>query len=163
MTGNDTRLIFSASLVNFPVGDFSIANFKQKNNYFHQIVMKLQQEVLCNTHFVQLERHSLLFRHYAFVDTKDYLADQLFIKQMVRAWFDQEYAKEGSPFLAILCHVKKKDSAKFLAALDALKNKMILCGYPEYEAEIQKMMRHSRLQSGGLDYGKSTLPMNAQG
>ena len=59
--------------------------------------------------------------------------------------------------------LKKKDSAKFLAALDALKNKMILCGYPEYEAEVQKMMRHSRLQSGGLDYGKSTLPMNAQG
>ena len=87
MTGNDTRLIFSASLVNFPVGDFSIANFKQKNNYFHQIVMKLQQEVLCNTHFVQLERHSLLFRHYAFVDTKDYLADQLFIQEKVRVYF----------------------------------------------------------------------------
>ena len=90
MTGNDTRLIFSASLVNFPVGDFSIANFKQKNNYFHQIVMKLQQEVLCNTHFVQLESHSLLFRHYAFVDTKDYLADQLFILEKVRVYFRQE-------------------------------------------------------------------------
>ena len=65
--------------------------------------------------------------------------------------FDKEYAKEGSPFLAILCHVKKKDSAKFIAALDALKNKMILCGYPEYEAEVQKMMRHLEEAKGGSD------------
>lgn len=40
-----------------------------------------------NTHFVQLESHSLLFRHYAFVDTKDYLADQLFIQEKVRVYF----------------------------------------------------------------------------
>lgn len=113
--------------------------------------------------YLKIRKPSLRYDYFLFFDTPEYLADQLFIKQMVRVWFDQEYAKEGPPFLAILCHVKKKDSAKFLAALDALKNKMILCGYPEYEAEIQKMMRHSRLQSGGLDYGKSTLPMNAQG
>ena len=111
--------------------------------------------------YLKIRKPSLRYDYFLFFDTPEYLADQLFIKQMVRVWFDQEYAKEGSPFLAILCHVKKKDSAKFLAALDALKNKMILCGYPEYEAEVQKMMRHSRLQSGGLDYGKSTLPMNA--
>ena len=64
------------------------------------------------------------YDYFLFFDTPEHLADQLFIKQMVRVWFDQEYAKEGSPFLAILCHVKKKDSAKFLAALDALKNKI---------------------------------------
>ena len=38
-----------------------------------------------------------------------------------------------------------------LAALDALKNKMILCGYPEYEAEVQKMMRHLEEAKGGSD------------
>lgn len=92
--------------------------------------------------YLKIRKPSLQYDYFLFFDTPEYLADQLFIKQMVRVWFDQEYAKEGSPFLAILCHVKKKDSAKFLAALDALKNKMILCGYPEYEAEAQKMMRH---------------------
>jgi hypothetical protein len=104
--------------------------------------------------YLKIRKPSLRYDYFLFFDTPEYLADQLFIKQIVRVWFDQEYAKEGAPFLAILCHVKKKDSAKFLAALDALKNKMILCDYPEYEAEVQKMMRHSRLQSGGLDYGK---------
>ena len=101
--------------------------------------------------YLKIRKPSLRYDYFLFFDTPEYLADQLFIKQKVRVWFDKEYAKEGSPFLAILCHVKKKDSAKFIAALDALKNKMILCGYPEYEAEVQKMMRHLEEAKGGSD------------
>ena len=101
--------------------------------------------------YLKIRKPSLRYDYFLFFDTPEYLADQLFIKQKVRVWFNQEYAKEGSPFLAILCRVKKKDSAKFLAALDALKNKMILCGYPEYEAEVQKMMRHLEEAKGGSD------------
>ena len=101
--------------------------------------------------YLKIRKLSLRYDYFLFFDTPEYLADQLFIKQKVRVWFDKEYAKEGSPFLAILCHVKKKDSAKFIAALDALKNKMILCGYPEYEAEVQKMMRHLEEAKGGSD------------
>ena len=101
--------------------------------------------------YLKIRKPSLRYDYFLFFDTPEYLADQLFIKQKVRVWFDQEYAKEGSPYLAIFCRVKKKDSAKFLAALDALKNKMILCGYPEYEAEVQKMMRHLEEAKGGSD------------
>ena len=101
--------------------------------------------------YLKIRKPSLRYDYFLFFDTPEYLADQLFIKQKVRVWFDKEYAKEGSPFLAILCHVKKKDSAKFIAALDALKNKMILCGYPEYEAEVQKMIRHLEEAKGGSD------------
>ena len=101
--------------------------------------------------YLKIRKPSLRYDYFLFFDTPEYLADQLFIKQKVRVWFEQEYAKEGSPFLAIFCRVKKKDSAKFLAALDALKNKMILCGYPEYEAEVQKMMRHLEEAKGGSD------------
>ena len=101
--------------------------------------------------YLKIRKPSLRYDYFLFFDTPEYLADQLFIKQKARVWFDKEYAKEGSPFLAILCHVKKKDSAKFIAALDALKNKMILCGYPEYEAEVQKMMRHLEEAKGGSD------------
>lgn len=101
--------------------------------------------------YLKIRKPSLRYDYFLFFDTPEYLADQLFIQQKVRVWFDKEYAKDGSPFLAILCHVKKKDSAKFIAALDALKNKMILCGYPEYEAEVQKMMRHLEEAKGGSD------------
>ena len=101
--------------------------------------------------YLKIRKPSLRYDYFLFFDTPEYLADQLFIKQKGRVWFNQEYAKEGSPFLAIFCRVKKKDSAKFLAALDALKNKMILCGYPEYEAEVQKMIRHLEEAKGDAD------------
>lgn len=51
-----------------------------------------------------------------------------------------DYAKDGSPYLAIFCHVRKKDVPKFLAALEDLKKSMILCGHPHYEDEISSIM-----------------------
>ena len=78
--------------------------------------------------------------YFMFFDTTPYLADQLFIQHKVRVWFDKEYAKEGSPYLAIFCHVRKKDVPRFLEALEDLKRSMILCGHPEYEKEISEFM-----------------------
>ena len=75
---------------------------------------------------------SLFFFHFAFIDTDDYLADQLFIRHKVRVHFGQEYEKKDSPFLLILCKVRKRDVNGFLDALGELENKMILKGYPEY-------------------------------
>ena len=92
--------------------------------------------------YLKIRRVSLRYDYFLFFDASEYLADQLFIRQKVRVWFDEENAKKGSRFLAILCHVKKKDSHRFIDAIAALRNKMLLCGYPEYEAEVQKMLRH---------------------
>ncbi len=64
----------------------------------------------------------------------------MFIRHEVRVWFESEYAKDGSPYLAIFCHVRKKDVPKFLAALEDLKKSMILCGHPHYEDEISSIM-----------------------
>ena len=94
--------------------------------------MKLQQEVLCNTHFVQLESHSLLFRHYAFVDTKDYLADQLFIQEKVRVYFRQETHRTDNDYCVIFCKVRKRDETAFLTALQKLPSKMLLLGHAGY-------------------------------
>lgn len=92
--------------------------------------------------YLKIKKLSLRYNYFLFFDTPEYLADQLFIRQKVRVWFDEEYAKKGSRFLAILCHVKKKDSHRFIDAIAALRNKMLLCGYPEYETEVQKMLSH---------------------
>ena len=80
-------------------------------------------------------------------------------------WFDKEHAKEGSPFLAILCHVKKKDSAKFLAVLDALKNKMILCGYKRlFKLLIDKDMTQRELSDqSGVSYLTLTKMRKGEG
>lgn len=77
-----------------------------------------------------IEKFSFRYDYFMFFDTTPYLADQLFIRHQVRVWFDSEYAKEGSPYLAIFCHVRKKDVPKFLAALEDLKKSMMLCGHP---------------------------------
>ena len=87
-----------------------------------------------------IEKFSFRYDYFMFFDTTPYLADQLFIRHQVRVWFDSEYAKEGSPYLAIFCHVRKKDVPKFLAALEDLKKSMMLFGHPNYEPEIRIFM-----------------------
>lgn len=87
-----------------------------------------------------LEKFSLQYDYFVFFDDLAHLADQLFIKHEVRVRFEREYAKAGCPYLAVFCHVKKKDVPKFLAALEDLKNSMMLCGHPNYIEEISSFM-----------------------
>ena len=93
---------------------------------------------------------SLFYDYFVFFDTTPYLADQLFIRHKVRVWFDQEYAKDGSPYLAVFCRVRKKDVPKFLAALEDLKNSMMLCGHPHYVEEISSFMDEMEKMKGTL-------------
>lgn len=87
-----------------------------------------------------IRKFSLRYAYFMFFDTTLYLADQLFIQHRVRAWFEREYTKKDSPYIAIFCHVRKQDVPQFLDALENLKKSMILCGHPEYEAEISSFM-----------------------
>ena len=87
-----------------------------------------------------IEKFSLRFDYFMFFDVESYLADQLFIKHKVRVWFGDEYKRDGSPYLAIFCKVKKKDVPAFLEALEELKKSMLICGYLDYEEEIDDFM-----------------------
>lgn len=95
-----------------------------------------------------IEKFSLRFDYFVFFDTEPYLADQLFIRHQVRVWFDSEFRKDGSPYVAIFCHVKKKDALRFLEALDELKKSMIICGHPNYENEISCVMEQMEDMKG---------------
>ena len=81
---------------------------------------------------LKLAKWSLFFRYYVFVDVKEYLADNLFIYEKVRVWFQKEYWKEDTCYKIIFCKVRKKDELKFLEALKKLENKMLLFGYSDY-------------------------------
>lgn len=83
--------------------------------------------------YFALQKFSLLYDHYAFVDAPEYLADQLFIRHQVTVHFGHEFTHPDHPYVIIFCKVRKKDSERFLLALDELHNKMILCGHPNYE------------------------------
>ena len=87
-----------------------------------------------------LKKFSLRYNYYAFFDVREYLADRLFIQHKVRVWFDGEYEKEGSKYIAVLCHVRKKDTNEFLSALENLNRTMLICGYTDYESEAESIM-----------------------
>lgn len=83
--------------------------------------------------YLTLERFSMLYDHYAFIDVPEYYADQLFIQHQVTVRFGKEFQHPDHPYVVIFCKVRKRDRDKFLSALSELNRKIILCGYPEYE------------------------------
>ena len=79
-----------------------------------------------------IERFSLRYAYFAIIDTKDYLADQLFIRPKVRVWFGREFMHPESRYAVIMCKCKKRDVNAFLSAIAELPNKMLLCGNTDY-------------------------------
>ena len=71
--------------------------------------------------YLKINRPSLRYSYYFFFDTTPYLADQIFIRHEIRVWFGQEFAKDGSPYRGIFCHVRKKDAPVFEACMEELK------------------------------------------
>ena len=76
---------------------------------------------------------SLLWAHFAFIDVPAYLADQLFIKHQVTVHFGEEHHHPEANYIIIFCKVRKKDTDRFLAALEELPDKMLICGHLDYE------------------------------
>lgn len=109
-----------------------------------------------------LEKFSLRYDYFAFFDTTPYLADQLFIRHKVRVWFDREYERPGSSCIIIFCHVRKRDVPRFLAALEDLKNNMMLCGYPEYQTEISQFMDEAEKMKGAVSRGEGDTGQKAE-
>ena len=75
-------------------------------------------------YYQPIDRPSLRYAYYAFLDTDAYLADPIFIKHQVRVRFREEYVRNDSPYRVIFCQVRKRDRMRFLAAMEELPNKM---------------------------------------
>lgn len=90
--------------------------------------------------YFEVKQFSLLYAHYAIIDVPEYYADQLFIKHRVTVRFGHEYTHPQEPYVIIFCKVRKRDRERFLAALEELPNKMLLCGYPGYDAFCEAFM-----------------------
>lgn len=83
--------------------------------------------------YFSLRRISLFWSYFAFIDVPEYLADQLFIRHEVTVHFGDEMANPDNEYRIIFCKVRKVDEERFLAALQDLPNKMLLCGHTDYE------------------------------
>lgn len=90
--------------------------------------------------YIELSRFPVFFRHYAFIDVPEHLADSLFIRHKVRVRFGQEYTNDQQGYSFIFCKIRKKDEKPFLEALGELSNKMMLCRHPDYDDFCQKTL-----------------------
>ena len=77
---------------------------------------KTEMEGYILKNYYKLQSPSFFKFQYVFLDSEDYLADQLFIKYKVTVDFGDEYVKENSPYHVIL-QIRKRDEKKFLDAL----------------------------------------------
>ena len=61
------------------------------------------------------------YKQYIYVDCKNYLADDLFIKNKITVKFEGDFTKDDSDYIFVYCKVKKKDHDKFIKTLGELK------------------------------------------
>lgn len=80
------------------------------------------------------------YKQYMYVDCKNYLADDLFIKNKITVKFEGDFKKDNSYYIFVYCKVKKKDHDKFIKTLGELKNKMLIMGYSDYESFCEKQI-----------------------
>lgn len=80
------------------------------------------------------------YMRYMYVDCRNYLADDLFIKNKITVKFEGDFTKEDSDYIFVYCKVKKKDHDKFIETLGELKNKMLIMGYSDYESFCEKQI-----------------------
>lgn len=80
------------------------------------------------------------YKQYMYVDCKNYLADDLFIKNKITVNFEGDFTKDDSDYIFVYCKVKKKDHDKFIKTLGELKNKMLIMGYFDYESFCEKQI-----------------------
>lgn len=90
--------------------------------------------------YIELEKISLRYQYYCFIDTKEHLADGIFEQHQIAVRFDSEYVKKGEKYQFIFCKVRKRDKILFVKAMEELKKKMLLIGNVDYEAFCLKTM-----------------------
>lgn len=81
--------------------------------------------------YVKIEKKSLLYNYYAYIDTEDFLADSIFIQEKLRVFFGKTGRKQDSQYMVVLCKVWKWDAEKFVHAMEIFYNKLLLLGHGE--------------------------------
>ena len=74
--------------------------------------------------YVKLNDFSILNLHYVYFDKAEHLADQIFIRNRLRVYFEKDYENSAKSYNVVFCHVRKKDEEVFLKSMDELQNKM---------------------------------------
>lgn len=81
-------------------------------------------------------RHSVIY-----VDTEQYIADNLFVKHGVAVQFKNEFRRENDKYILVNVTFWKWDLTKVNLALDELPKKMLICGNGDYLQYCENFMR----------------------
>lgn len=84
------------------------------------------------TNCICVERLSLLYRYFFFVDVKEYSAEHFFEDRKIRVSVLQRYVQNDGRFCVYLVKFRKKDTDAFLDCMELLYNRMLLTGYSDY-------------------------------
>ena len=105
-----------------------------------------------------LRSFSLFNNTYMYIDTKDHLADQIFIRHRLRVFFKGDYGKEGKEYQIILCKASKKRREDFLGCMRELSRNMLLLGHTDYSqfcGQIQELiLKHSKKEKNRDSKGR---------
>ena len=111
-----------------------------------------------NCNYYRLDHFSFFSDLYMYIDTRDHLADPIFIRHMLPVRFIKHLSKEGTPYQIILCKAPKGRRNDFLSCMEALTRKMLLCGHTDYcsfcmdiQDQISGFLRSK--QSGAVSAG----------
>ena len=92
--------------------------------------------------YLSIAQPSFWYRHFCYIDRKEYYADDLFIKHKLRVWFYKEMHRQDTGYVIIFCKIRKCDETLFLKAMEELNNKMILLGHTDYSDFCEHILEH---------------------
>lgn len=68
-----------------------------------------------------------------YFDGPQYLSEKSFAKHGVRPFHMKFFERDDTPYMAVLCNVRKKHMDEFLECMEELQRNMLICGYVDYE------------------------------
>ena len=89
--------------------------------------------------YIRLKTRSPFSRQYMFIDTSEYLADNLFCNHKVPLKFGKEMVDKDTKYVIISCKIHKQYEEQFVKALLELPNKMLLFGHTDYIEYCKKV------------------------
>ena len=107
--------------------------------------------------FIKLKKFSLLFNYFIFIDTEEYLSDQIFINNRVRVWFRDELKHPDSKYIVIFCKVRKKRATmRFIKSMAKLEEAMAWAGNNDYSDFCKNLFDNMHKEMEKEKYEKRT-------
>ena len=100
------------------------------------------------------------WENYVYLDTEDFLAKSLLVRQMIRAKVEHVMGRDNEKYKLVALKVLKKDEPLFRRAMEELKGKMLLFDHKDYESRGGQLMELTRamIRNEAAETGRVELP-----